>query len=739
MRISRPALFPLLLLGLGLAYLHPLWLGRGIVYSPRSDVVAHFAGAKSAFQKSLRTEGSWPLWNPSANCGAPAHANPVSMDTFPPHWLYLFLPVERATNLVVLLNVLAAGLAMHLLCRRLLERGASAFFCAAGYMLCHRSLSMIDAGWLAPMSLYALAPLLFWSLDRLAEKPDRRRVCELAAVGALGLMQGFTQGFYYALFGAALFAALRLRGKAAPSRLRILAALAAAGFLGLLLSAPDMLPRLEFVSLSTRLNFDYAFFIRKAPSWPDLKTLLDPYAAGGAEYWEKNFYLGLWLYPPCLYACWKKWRQNRALIAACAALFLICFDSPVLRLIYAVVPGFKLFRLHSRVFMLEQLTALVLAGKGLDAALGEAKRGKSSGPFSLAWAGVALLGLAAAAAWKNPSLALTSAGLALAALLFAATRRVAPASIALLALLPVLDGGFRLLPKTVPLADIFPDLPLYEPLKRQALNGRVAAVGRNAIPYGAAGYLDIDMANGDEGLNLKDFEDYFAVLKYGTAARIPRMPVVWTDLEAIAKPEMLRALDVETIAGSGPLPLERIGFEPAGRADAVPVFDFYDGMTAAPLRLWRDTRPLGAAYFATGVASVASETESLDAVAAAASVRTAYVLGLDRAAGALDFSGGTARIVRRGYDDYLYRVASRGRNFLILSQIWYPGWRARLDGREIPLYRTNHALVGCFVPAGEHALELRMTSPALRLGLWLFALGAALIGALLLKPEAALL
>ena len=736
MRISRAALFPLLLLGLGLGYLHPLWRGTGIVYSPHSDVIALFVGAKSVFQKALWSEGRLPLWNPAANCGTPAQANPVAMYTFPLHWPYFFLPVDRATNLAVLLGVLGAGLAMYLLCLRLLERRVSAFFCAAGYMLCHRSLSMIDAGWLAPMSMYALAPLLFWSQDRLVERPDRRRVCELAVVYGLCLMQGFSQGFYYALIASSLFLGERLYRKAAASRPKILAALAAAGFIGLLLSAPDMLPRLEFVSLSTRLNFSYDFFIRYAPSWPDLRTLLDPRAAGGPEFWEKNFYLGLWLYPPCLFACWKSGRANRALIAACAALFLICFDSPALRLAYAVLPGFKLFRLHSRILMLEQLTALVLAGKGLDAALREGKSGRSPREFALAWAVVALFGFLAAAAWKSPSLAATAAGLALAAVLIAAAKRLAPAHVALLALLPVVDGGFRLMPATVPLSDIFPDQAIYQPIKRQALNGRVAAVGRKTIPYGAAGYLDLDMANGMEGLNLKSFEDYFAVLKYGSAADIPRLPVVWTDLEAIAKPEMLRALDIETIASGGPLPLERIGFEPAGRADAVPVFDFYKGMTIAPVRLWRDTRPLGAAYFAAKISTVATEAESLAAVAAAESVRTANVLGLDRAAGSLDFSGGTARLVRRGYDDYLYRIASRGENFLILSQIWYPGWRARLDGRDIPLYRTNHALIGCFVPPGDHALDLRMTSPKLRLGVCLFALGAALIAALLLKPKA---
>ncbi len=45
--------------------------------------------------------------------------------------------------------------------------------------------------------------------------------------------------------------------------------------------------------------------------------------------------------------------------------------------------------------------------------------------------------------------------------------------------------------------------------------------------------------------------------------------------------------------------------------------------------------------------------------------------------------------------------------FLVLSEIWYPGWKAYLDGREIDMYRTDYNLRGLFVPKGRHAMEMR--------------------------------
>ena len=45
--------------------------------------------------------------------------------------------------------------------------------------------------------------------------------------------------------------------------------------------------------------------------------------------------------------------------------------------------------------------------------------------------------------------------------------------------------------------------------------------------------------------------------------------------------------------------------------------------------------------------------------------------------------------------------------FLVLSEIYYPqGWEARLNGKLIPIYKTNYLLRGMEIPAGEHTLEL---------------------------------
>jgi hypothetical protein len=40
--------------------------------------------------------------------------------------------------------------------------------------------------------------------------------------------------------------------------------------------------------------------------------------------------------------------------------------------------------------------------------------------------------------------------------------------------------------------------------------------------------------------------------------------------------------------------------------------------------------------------------------------------------------------------------------FLVISKICHQGWQATLDGDALALHRTNVALPGAWIPAGEH-------------------------------------
>jgi hypothetical protein len=98
----------------------------------------------------------------------------------------------------------------------------------------------------------------------------------------------------------------------------------------------------------------------------------------------------------------------------------------------------------------------------------------------------------------------------------------------------------------------------------------------------------------------------------------------------------------------------------------------------------------------------------------------------------LSFSpGATAVSVGRiGDGDIGVRVTSTGGGFLVLSENAYPGWHARIDGSEVPIYRADVTLQGVVVPAGTHRIDFTMESRSLRWGLITSGIGASICVAL---------
>lgn len=54
--------------------------------------------------------------------------------------------------------------------------------------------------------------------------------------------------------------------------------------------------------------------------------------------------------------------------------------------------------------------------------------------------------------------------------------------------------------------------------------------------------------------------------------------------------------------------------------------------------------------------------------------------------------------------------------FLVLSEIYYRGWEAWIDGKRVPVEKVNYVLRGLFVPAGEHRIEFIYRAHSFRNG-----------------------
>jgi hypothetical protein len=73
---------------------------------------------------------------------------------------------------------------------------------------------------------------------------------------------------------------------------------------------------------------------------------------------------------------------------------------------------------------------------------------------------------------------------------------------------------------------------------------------------------------------------------------------------------------------------------------------------------------------------------------------------------------------------------------LVLSEIFYPGWKAYLDGKESEVFCTDYNLRGVFVPQGNHKAVMRFEPASYARGLWISLFTLVVCGAGLVIPLA---
>jgi hypothetical protein len=176
--------------------------------------------------------------------------------------------------------------------------------------------------------------------------------------------------------------------------------------------------------------------------------------------------------------------------------------------------------------------------------------------------------------------------------------------------------------------------------------------------------------------------------------------------------------------------------DPPGDQRLVPVY------TAAPeIDVYLNTAALPRALFVTSPRVVSDHTEAWKAihepgfdptrtiVLEQAQVKTAVEAA--RIAPGRDQAAHLA-FVRYGLNAVEIRVEAPTSGWLLLSDVYYPGWRATIDGAPTSVLRADYAFRAVRVPAGDHEIEMTFAPRTWRVGLvlslttWLaLAAGAA--------------
>ena len=96
---------------------------------------------------------------------------------------------------------------------------------------------------------------------------------------------------------------------------------------------------------------------------------------------------------------------------------------------------------------------------------------------------------------------------------------------------------------------------------------------------------------------------------------------------------------------------------------------------------------------------------------------------------------GTAQLISSTPNRLMLKAEIRRPSFLVLSEVYYSGWEATVDGRPAPLLKADYILRAVPLMPGEHSVELRFRPGSLVWGLAISALGLAGIACLFARPQ----
>lgn len=710
-----------------------------------------------------------PLWNPHIVGGRPFLANMQSAIFSPFSVPSYAMPFYESLAAVAALKLFIAAFGTYLLGRALGMRFAGGLLAGVAF-----GFNLWLVTWLVypHSSVWALIPLLLFSVDRLVRRPDGLRAAGVAAIGAAILLSGHPESAVHACLAAAAFFVLRVvrarRSERGPVA-RPLLVLAGAAVLSAGLAAVAIVPFLELVLRSADIEQRAGAGDEQTVQARFLFGLLIP------DYWgrptgtplegfmlSRAFFGGVLTAVLAAAALVYKPSAERVAIAVFGALcLLVVVGTPGLFDLVTAVPPFSSGH-NTRLAILFVLCLALLAGWGLDE-LTERRRGRlvtfglgALMVFAVAWvfgggkASLALLGPAAKIglafgtppALGEPDFADT---IRLASLL--AFLAIAGTALALL----VLRGRGRLGATAFAAAavalcvvDLFRVGVGFNPAIERSVAEQPAT--------GAVRYLERRRPARFVGAGeLRQIPQNIVAMRFGLyEARGYDLPVerrydrLWRQEVSPEYPSQ-----VGPFPGFIPLSVPRFDERRLRTLSLLGVADVLVPPTDPPLRvpgMRTAYRGADATVYANegvlprtwvvGAQRVAgSEDEALDAVtdpgfdARSGAVVERAVDGLPTEPGLA--SPGRSRIESYGPERVVLRATTEARSLLVLSDLHYPGWKARLDGRDVPVERVNYVMRGVSLPPGNHRVEFRYEPLSWRIGWIVSLLGLLTLAAIL--------
>ncbi len=375
--LKRHIPIPAILLGILLLYFLPMLSSKNIFVE--RDLAAFFIPPRYLWV-SLVKSFQLPLWNPYNYSGIPLLATLQPGVFYPPHILYFFLPFNVAWNWLIILHVYLAGVSTYLLLRYLRASVAGAFvggiiFMLSGYLISVHNLltHLLAVVWL---------PLIMVQFLRYFETKQRKFLVFSSILLTVQFFAGAPEISIMTIMVVCVVTAFVHRFLDAdiadvPSPLTRMKALGLTLSLLFLLSSVQLLPFLELKAHSIRIaGLSYPEAITWSFAWKDFIQFFIPdafgYFSSTKKYWSNQswlltLYWGITPFVLSLFYFISTDKKRIVLISLMfvSLVFALGGNTPAYKLLHHI-PPFSSIRYPVKFIFLFIFLVAVTAGLGFD-------------------------------------------------------------------------------------------------------------------------------------------------------------------------------------------------------------------------------------------------------------------------------------------------------------------------------------------------------------------------------------
>ena len=352
-----------------------------------SDFVLQFYPWKTFIYDYVRTHNSLPFWNPYLFSGTPFIANIQASMFYPLGFLFYVMPTQYAYGYTIIMHCFLGSMFMYLFIRSFSISKAGAFLAAIVFTYNGFFMAHLYAGHLTFVQSYIWIPLIFCFAYRFLKTTHFKWPLFAGLSLGIQILGGFPQIAFYTILGILAFGVfhigISLKVRHVKNVIRIGLGLVIVVCIGFALAAIQLLPTLEFTRLSGRaggVSYWFATFDSLHPKMflafllPDIfgnvvdKTYwLSP---KDWHFWETCGYVGI--LPLCLIfvsapnrSSLRNIRYFFAALIALALFLALGKYNPLYPLVYKL-PGFHSFRIPAQILFLYVFGVAVLSGIALQ-------------------------------------------------------------------------------------------------------------------------------------------------------------------------------------------------------------------------------------------------------------------------------------------------------------------------------------------------------------------------------------